>query len=203
MKILLLVLTLVSLQARAELTVSDLKKCAYSSTKSKFFSIPGKTNVVYKFKGNDVYRITLPAQPGPFSASAMSKGVCFDREHGEGLETKECKNEARAVLKLDGYSLNEVYEAVMGDYKDQISEFMDSASGTEKEDLFVQAGEAKDLAKRLEHCKELGPLSTYAKKKQKEALDASDILKQTYGIKDDAPASAPKGSGTGAGKSIR
>lgn len=194
MKTLLLVLTLVSSQAHAELTVADLKKCAYSNTKSKFFSIPGKTNVVYKFKGNDVYKITLPAQPGPFSASAMSKGVCFDREHGEGLETKECKNEARAVLKLDGTSLNEVYEAMMEDYKDQISEFMDSASGTEKEDLFVQAGEVKDLAKRLEHCKELSPLSTYAKKKQKEALDASDILKQTYGIKDDA-ASAPKSSG--------
>jgi hypothetical protein len=190
-----LALTFLSSFAHADLTAAKLKEC-FANTKTKFLSTPGKTNVVYRFKGSDVYKITL-AQPGPFAASAMSKGVCFDRESTEALATKECK-EAKSVLKLDGYSLNEAYEAVMEDYKSQITEFMESAMDTpEKEDLRAQVGEVKAMLKQLETCEKLGPLSTFAKKKLSEANDAAAILRSTYSIKDET-ADAPPHHASGA-----
>jgi hypothetical protein len=93
-------------------------------------------------------------------------------------------------LKLDGYSLNEAYEAVMEDYKAQISEFMTDAadnvktSGPDNEENgnYAQADAAKILIEQLEKCQDLGPLSSYAKKKLKDAKDAAEILAVTYSI---------------------
>ncbi len=181
MKTLLALFTLVSLNAHAELRSSDLKACAFPDANKKVFTIPGKSGVVYKFKGKDVYKITLTPQAKSFKSTALAPNVCFDSESGEKLTAKDCK-EARSSLKLDGYSLNEAYQAIMEDYKNQISRLMEDAGDTEPEDRYVEAGDAKFVIQSLQACLKLSPLSNFAKQKQTETVNAAEALSDIFNI---------------------